>query len=214
MNDIQPGSQIVEYTEKGAIFSKGQNLSLEEFRKEIGQLARINRISQFCLGDMINAANAQHGKKYDDWIEITGLSYGTLANICSVCNNVEISRRRESLDFSTHAEVASIKDETKREKILDLAEKHHLNRKDLRLTIKRGSLYTQRDAQREKELRDKQGDGNQGQEPHSLTLAKLTRWAEDAEQEHGMVDTWDRGVQAQLRQEFGTLYEFMQRLFA
>ncbi len=72
---------------------------------------------------MINAANAQHGKKYDDWIEITGLSYQTLRGICYVAENIPLLRRRNKLDFSAHREIAPIKDETKREKILDLAEK-------------------------------------------------------------------------------------------
>jgi hypothetical protein len=60
------------------------------------------------IGDWCNYSFWEYGSKYEAALDVTGLDYGTLANIASVCEKVETSRRRENLSFTHHVAVASL----------------------------------------------------------------------------------------------------------
>ena len=60
------------------------------------------------IGDWCNYGFWEFGAKYEAALDVTGLDYGTLANIASVCEKVESSRRRENLSFTHHVAVASL----------------------------------------------------------------------------------------------------------
>jgi hypothetical protein len=93
---------------------------------------------QFWIGDWIRYGEHEYGEMYSQAIEATGKAEATLQNYVFVAKNVHSSRRRELdvVDFSTHAEVASLpaKDQ---ERILAAAEKDTLTVKQVRREVHR-----------------------------------------------------------------------------
>jgi hypothetical protein len=67
---------------------------------------QLHRTSAWLIGDLLNHIERAYGETYAQAAEATGLSKGTLMNYTSVCSHIPRSRRRASLPFSTHAEVA------------------------------------------------------------------------------------------------------------
>jgi hypothetical protein len=65
---------------------------------------------------------------YAEAAEKTGLAYGTLKNAKHVANAFHLSRRRDKLSWSHHADVAALH-ESQQEEFLDLAEKEGWTRR-------------------------------------------------------------------------------------
>lgn len=77
--------------------------------EELGHtLGRIHRASGWWIGDWLNFGERVYGHSYSQGMDATGLDYKTLANYAWVASRVESSRRRESLSFSHHAELAAL----------------------------------------------------------------------------------------------------------
>lgn len=95
----------------GAISEVGlelpDGLSVEEWSKAGRRLSQIDRAVQWWIGDWLNYGERTYGDKYADAVEITGYSEKTLRNFAYVARAVEMSRRRDDLSWSHHAEVAS-----------------------------------------------------------------------------------------------------------
>jgi hypothetical protein len=72
------------------------------------QLAAVATSSAWCLGDWLVYGQAAYGGRYRDAIERTGLDYQTLRNYAWVAGRFELSRRRDTLSFGHHAEVAAL----------------------------------------------------------------------------------------------------------
>lgn len=89
---------------------------------------------QWQLGDWAVFGCKKYGK-LKEFAEANGINYQTLRNIAWVAENVELSRRRDTLEWSTHAEVAALKPEEQAE-WLDKAEKERLPRAELRKQIR------------------------------------------------------------------------------
>jgi len=60
------------------------------------------------LGNIINYSEAKFGDMYSQWLDSTGLAYGTLANAAWVARQVDPSRWREELSFTHHVVVAPL----------------------------------------------------------------------------------------------------------
>ena len=77
----------------------------------------------FWVGDWILHGESRDdwGDRYEDAIARFGLEYQTIANIKSVAQRIDISRRRENLTWTHHAEVAYL-DPDEADAILDEAE--------------------------------------------------------------------------------------------
>jgi hypothetical protein len=203
----------MEFTSTGVIFNHSVRPDYETLKAAIGQFGRMVRGAQFCLGDLINYAEHEHGSKYDEWLELTGMSYQTLRDIASVARNIPLSSRNDNLDFTHHKIIAAkVKTEDNRRKWINIASARGLSSRELKESIKRGKMTTNADLEREKELAAKNHD-ERGTEPHSVTLLKLTRWTEDAEAKHGTIDAWPAEVREQLRLEFQPIQKFMERLY-
>lgn len=96
------------------------------------------RASMWWIGDWINHGRHTYGAKYTAALELTGLSYTTLANAANVAGRVEFSRRRENLDFWHHAEVVfGAKDETTWDAWFERAVSEGLTRSQLRAEIRK-----------------------------------------------------------------------------
>jgi|AntRauMFilla1563_2_1112583.scaffolds.fasta_scaffold00470_6 hypothetical protein len=204
----------IEMTPTGVVFSGSGRPSLELVEKAIEHVGRLTRTSQFCLGDLINFAEHEFGSKYDEWMQLTGMTYQTLADISYVARNLPISLRNENLDYTQHRMIVSkVKTNEGRREWIETATALRLSSRELDASLKRGRVVTTIELQKEKENKGNIHD-SRGSEPHSITLIKLTRWSEDMEAKHGAVDTWEFAIQAQLRQEFQALQQFCERLYA
>jgi hypothetical protein len=111
------------------------DLSFEDWEETGRTLGDIDRAVQWWVGDWLNFGEAHYGEKYAQAMDVTGLDYSTLANYGWVAREVESSRRRESLSFSHHAEVAAL-DPAKQRSWLVEAEASKWSRNKLRQEVK------------------------------------------------------------------------------
>jgi N6-adenosine-specific RNA methylase IME4 len=86
------------------------------------------------IGDWLNYGERKYGEKYAQALDTTGFDYQTVADDKWVAGKVELSRRRESLPFAHHREVASLSPEDQDE-LLGEAEREGLTRAKLRLRV-------------------------------------------------------------------------------
>ncbi len=108
------------------------------------RLGAIGRCSQWWLGDWIRYGNARFGERYARAAQITHYDAQTLMNMVYVASRFEISRRRENLSWSHHAELASL-DPHSQDLWLERASADRLSVADLRLALRglrRGSEAT------------------------------------------------------------------------
>jgi hypothetical protein len=91
---------------RGLRFSS--QLSFERWLSVGRQLSDIYSSSAWCLGDWLAYGQAAYDGRYRDAIEQTSLDYQTLRNYAWVVRQFSLSRRRDSLSFGHHAEVAAL----------------------------------------------------------------------------------------------------------
>ena len=111
------------------------------FDKWIGigsYLSKVFTSSAWCLGDWLVYGEAAFNGRYRDAIELTSLDYQTLRNHAWVARRFPMSRRRDTLSFTHHAEVAALT-EPEQDFWLRKAEEHGWSVKRLRREVK-GSL--------------------------------------------------------------------------
>lgn len=98
-------------------------------------LAEFGRVNNWWVGDWIRYGSARWGEKYVEAARITGLDGKTLRNIAYVASRFELSRRRDKLTWTHHAEVAALLPE-QQEEWLDRALALRLSPGDLRLELR------------------------------------------------------------------------------
>lgn len=99
------------------------------------QLQGLGRSIHWWAGDWLNIGEQEYGEAYAQAVEATGYAKQTLINDKYVCSRIPIERRRESLPFSHHQEVARFPAEIQ-DYWLDQAEEHGWSRDELRKAIK------------------------------------------------------------------------------
>jgi hypothetical protein len=85
-----------------------QQLPFERWVSVGRQLSDIHTSSAWCLGDWLVFGEAAYSGRYRDAVELTCLDYQTLRNYAWVARRFALSRRRDSLSFGHHAEVAAL----------------------------------------------------------------------------------------------------------
>lgn len=107
------------------LHSKGMTVegspTFEEWEKMGRWLSQAEGAVHFWLGDWVRYGEHRWGEKYAQAMDATSFAYQTIANDAWVASQVDISRRRENLPFSLHAEIASLPSE-EQERWLDRAE--------------------------------------------------------------------------------------------
>ncbi len=98
-------------------------------------LAEFGLASNWWVGDWIRYGNTRWGEKYVEAARITGLDAKTLRNIAYVASRFDLSRRRDELTWSHHAEVAALAPE-QQDEWLDRALALRLSLADLRLELR------------------------------------------------------------------------------
>lgn len=107
----------------------------EEYEEQIYMWTRAHRLSAWAIADLYNYGERQWGETYAQAMDETGLSYGYIANICSVASKIDLDRRNENLSFSHHAAVAPLPPE-RQDYWLATADGKCLSRNDLRDAVK------------------------------------------------------------------------------
>ena len=87
--------------------SPDRHLDLPEWIRQGKSLGTIGRGAAWWIGDWVNYGSAKFGEKYARAARITGYDIQSLMNMAYVAARFHISRRRENLSWSHHAEVAA-----------------------------------------------------------------------------------------------------------
>ncbi len=130
-------SLVVPQTEylQPAALALPEGLSFEEWQ-DVGRfLEQTNGAVQWWLGDWLNYGEAAYGEKYAQALDAERWEYGALRNMAYVAGRVEMSRRRDNLSFSHHAEVASL-DPDVQDRLLGAAAEKGLTRQGLRDAVR------------------------------------------------------------------------------
>lgn len=136
-----------ELEEKGAEFTAielrlPEELSMDEWCKLGRRLCRADQVAKWWLGDWAAFGMGdpekdgwrRHGK-LKDFAEANGFDYGYLRNLAWVSRSVQLSRRRDNVEWTKHQEVASLPPQDQ-EKWLAKIEKEDLPRAELRRQIR------------------------------------------------------------------------------
>ena len=129
--DDQTLSKAVVFSENALAINT--DLPFEIWQRGFEQLNRVDEAWNWWIGDYLNYGEQRYGEMYSQVLD--GVSYKKLSR-CKVTAGVfPPSKRRPSLSFTHHCEVASF-EESKRERLLDMAEQDGLSVSKLRDTIK------------------------------------------------------------------------------
>jgi hypothetical protein len=93
------------------------------------------RSAGWWIGDWLRYGNARFGERYVRAARTTGYDVQTLTNMVYVASRFAIARRRESLSWSHHAELAAL-DPEQQEHWLAFAAEERLSVRDLRTELR------------------------------------------------------------------------------
>lgn len=124
----EPG---ITFTSTGLIIDP--SVSYEQWERYGRKLQLAEKGIQWALGDWMIHGETHFKERASQAVEFTGLKLKTLQNYATVAESVEKSRRRDSdvVDFSTHAEVASLSAK-QQERLLAKAERDNLTSREVR----------------------------------------------------------------------------------
>lgn len=132
---ISPSAQTLE-------FSVPKDISFDDWRAIGVQLAGNQRVLNWWIGDWWAAGQHRYGERAKLAAEgIFGREFQTLANTASVCRSFESSRRRESLSFTHHVEVAALPPDHA-DTLLDRAQSENWSTRELRREVIRHRVQT------------------------------------------------------------------------
>jgi hypothetical protein len=117
-------------------WSPRQELALTDWLRHGRCLGSVGRASGWWIGDWSRYGSARYGEKYAVAARITGYDVQSLMNMAYVASRFEISRRRERLSFSHHAELAALASD-EQDCWLDRAELECLSVRALRARLRR-----------------------------------------------------------------------------
>jgi len=86
-------------------------LSYEDWAQVGKQICLVSNSSAWWLGDWLVYGQDRYGDRYKRAVEATSLDYQTLRNYAWVARQFPVSRRRDTLSFQHHAELAALGEE-------------------------------------------------------------------------------------------------------
>lgn len=98
------------------------------------KLLGLSNACAWSLGDWVIYGERAYGQRYRVALDTTALEYQTLRNYAWVARRFDLSRRRDTLSFQHHAEVASLA-EPEQELWLTRAERARWSRNELRRRV-------------------------------------------------------------------------------
>ncbi|MFI9643389.1 LmbU family transcriptional regulator [Micromonospora sp. NPDC051925] len=99
------------------------------------RIADVVDSSAWCLGDWLLYGQDRYSDRYRRAVEAVGLDYQTIRNYVWVARRFGLARRRSTLSFQHHAEVAALPD-AEQDRWLDLAEQGQWSRNELRRQVR------------------------------------------------------------------------------
>lgn len=105
-------------------------ITFDEWLGLMATLVRMETAFQFAIGDALIYGESRFGEKYSQAMDVTGLSYQTLANLTWVSKNVPLSNRVDGVSWTHHRVVASVDTEDQRS-FLEMAKDKRLSSVDL-----------------------------------------------------------------------------------
>lgn len=115
--DCPSGRSILDFAEECTGMHVRRNelfipdgMSYDSWRELGSRVAVIKNCSAWWLGDWLIYGEQAYGDRYKQAIAETSLGYQTLRNYAWVATTFPVSRRRDTLSFGHHAEVAALPD--------------------------------------------------------------------------------------------------------
>jgi len=167
------------------------------------QLLAVADSSTWWIADWLAYGETAFHDRYREAIQRTSLNYQTLRNYAWVARRLDLSRRRDTLSFGHHAEVAAL-DQPEQDFWLRKAEQFGWSRNQLRLEV-RASQRERKAAEAVPALGSAAGEagGAAGQAPPASTRAsateslflkvtgnQLARFTATASKQNLMLDEW------------------------
>jgi hypothetical protein len=112
-----------------------QDLEHPEWVRWGRRLGATSRVSNWWVGDWLQYGASKWGEKYSEAARITGYDVKTLRNIAYIAKRFDLSRRRDKLTWSHHAEVAQLEPD-EQDRWLDRAFADQLSVADLRTELR------------------------------------------------------------------------------
>lgn len=117
-------------------YTPPENLPFDEWQRVGAVLRQIESGVLWWIGDWLRFGERKYGERYSQALETTEYEYQTLRNTKWVAERFsELSRRRDNLSFSHHAEVADLKPK-EQDRFLGKAESEGWTRNQLRQELK------------------------------------------------------------------------------
>jgi len=116
-------------------WTPGKNIDVRDWVRTGKRLGAMTRCSQWWLGDWVRYGTGRWGEKYKEAARISGYDVKTLRNIAYVAEQIEVSRRRDTLTWSHHAEVCGLEPEDQ-DRWLDQAASQRMSVADLRIELR------------------------------------------------------------------------------
>jgi hypothetical protein len=113
----------------------GEAVPVDEWIRIGRQISRLSCASCWWLGDWLLYGQRRYRDRYRSAMEQSGLDYQTLRNYAWVADAVAVSRRRQTLSFGHHADLAALY-EADQEIWLARAERHNWTRAALRRELR------------------------------------------------------------------------------
>lgn len=163
-----------------------------EVWEEAGEhIARIADSSTWSLGDWLVYGQDEYADRYQRAVDMLGLDYQTLRNYAWVARRFSPSRRRSTLSFQHHAEVAALP-VADQDMWLDQAEERAWSRNQLRRQVRANRTAAAAEVSAQAVL-----------SKVSVSAERVSRWREAANQSSSPFETWviealDRAANATL----------------
>jgi hypothetical protein len=113
-----------------------RELGASDWLRQGRWLGSLGRTIGWWLGDWLRYGTAHYGERYTTAARVTGYDEHTLMNMAYVASKFDISRRREKLSFSHHAELAALPP-IDQERWLERAQQEELSVHALRTELRR-----------------------------------------------------------------------------
>lgn len=159
------GSGVQRASGLDVAWAPQQNLEHPEWVRWGRRLGATSRVSNWWVGDWLEYGASRWGEKYSEAAKITGYDVKTLRNIAYVARRFDLSRRRDNLTWSHHAEVAVLEPH-EQNTWLDRALADQLSVADLRTEL--------RSSQRASRTPREGGDGGGEPDPSGGSAPSMT----------------------------------------
>jgi hypothetical protein len=133
--NARPSASVQGPAGPDVTWAPGKELEHPEWVRWGYRLGATSRVSNWWVGDWLQYGASRWGEKYAEAARITGYDVKTLRNIVYVARRFDLSRRRDKLTWSHHAEVAQLEPDDQ-DRWLDRAVADHLSVADLRIELR------------------------------------------------------------------------------